>query len=162
MPSFDIVSKVDFQEVDNAVNQAKKEITTRYDFRGSKSEIILDKEEIKILADDDYKLKALKDILHSKLTKRGIDLKAVDYQKEEEASMGMRRQTAKLVNGIPKEKAKEIVNLIKNGKFKAQPSIQDEQVRVTSKSIDELQSVIQMLRSADLNLPLQFVNMRAN
>src|SRR4051812_210713 len=107
MPSFDIVSEVNFQEVDNAVNQAKKEIGTRYDFRGSKSEIVYENKEIKFMADDDYKLQAMKSILEQKLSKRGVSLKALDYQKEEEAAMGMRRQVAKIINGLPKEKQKE-------------------------------------------------------
>jgi uncharacterized protein YajQ (UPF0234 family) len=161
MPSFDVVSKLDLQEVDNAVNQAKKEISTRYDFRGSKTEIQLEKDQIKLLADDDYKLKALKEILEAKLIKRGVSLKALDYQKEEEASMGAKRQIVKLLNGLSKEKAKEVVALIKDGKYKAQPAIQDDLVRVTSKSIDELQTVIQVLKSKDVGVPLQFVNMRS-
>src|SRR6516164_914343 len=117
MPSFDIVSEINLQEVDNAVNQAKKEISTRYDFRGSKSEVSLDKEGIKIVADDDYKLKALKDILESKLTKRGVSLKALDYQKVEEGSMNAKKQLVKLINGLSKEKAKEVVAVIKDSKL---------------------------------------------
>src|SRR3954470_3336113 len=100
MPSFDIVSEVNMQEVDNAINQAKKEIATRYDFRGSKSELVLEKEEIKIIGDDDYKLRAIKDILEAKLVKRGVSLKSLDYQKEEDAAFGAKRQIAKLVKGI--------------------------------------------------------------
>src|SRR5579872_1475658 len=123
MPSFDIVSEINLQEVDNAVNQAKKEILTRYDFRGSKSEVSLEKDEIKIIADDDYKLKAVKDILESKLVKRGVSLKALDYQKVEEASMDTKRQLIKLVNGLSKEKAKEVVATIKDSKLKVQPAI---------------------------------------
>src|SRR5258708_256163 len=146
MPSFDIVSEVNLQEVDNAINQARKELSTRYDFRGSKSEIQFDNNEIKIIGDDDYKLRAVKDILESKLLKRGVSLKSLDYQKEEDASMGTKRQVAKLINGLSKEKAKEIVALIKDSRLKVQPAIQDEQVRVTSKSIDELQSVIAALK----------------
>jgi uncharacterized protein YajQ (UPF0234 family) len=161
MPSFDVVSELNLQEVDNALNQAKKEIGTRYDFRGSKCEITLDKEEIKILADDDYKLKAMKEILESKLVKRGVSLKTLDYQKEEEAAMGAIRQVAKLVKGISKEKGKEIIALIKEMKVKAQAQIQDEQVRVTSKSIDELQTVMAALKSRDVGIPLQFNNMRS-
>jgi uncharacterized protein YajQ (UPF0234 family) len=152
MPSFDVVSELNLQEVDNALNQAKKEIGTRYDFRGSKCEITLDKEEIKILADDDYKLKAMKEILESKLVKRGVSLKTLDYQKEEEAAMGAIRQV---------EKGKEIIALIKEMKVKAQAQIQDEQVRVTSKSIDELQTVMAALKSRDVGIPLQFNNMRS-
>lgn len=161
MPSFDIISEVNFQEVDNAVNQAKKELAARYDFRGSKSEITYENKEIKILGDDDYKLRALKDILESKLSKRGISLKALDYQKEEEASMGAKRQVAKLINGLSKEKAKEIIKVIKDTKLKVQPAIMDELIRVNSKSIDELQTVIQTLKGKDVGVPLQFVNMRS-
>ena len=161
MPYFDIVSEINLQEVDNAVNQAKKEISTRYDFRGSKSEVTLDKEGIKILADDDYKLKALKEILESKLIKRGVSLKALDYQKVEEASMSAKKQLVKLINGLSKEKAKEVVAVIKDSKLKVQPSIQDEQVRVTSKSIDELQATISALKAKDVGVPLQFINMRS-
>lgn len=161
MPSFDIVSEVNFQEVDNAINQAKKELSTRYDFRGSKSEIQFENNEIKIIGDDDTKLRAVKDILESKLTKRGVSLKAIDYQKVEEASLSTKRQVAKLVNGLTKEKAKEIVAVIKDTKLKVQPSIVDDQVRVAGKSIDDLQQVIQMLKSKDVGVPLQFKNMRS-
>jgi uncharacterized protein YajQ (UPF0234 family) len=161
MPSFDVVSELNMQEVDNAINQAKKEISTRYDFRGSKSELNLDKEEIKILADDDYKLKAIKEIMEAKLIKRGVSLKSLDYQKEEEAAMGAIRQSAKLVKGITKEKGKEIIAHIKEMKTKAQAQIQDEQVRVTSKSIDELQSIMAGLKIKDVGIPLQFINMRS-
>lgn len=161
MPSFDVVSEINFQEVDNAINQTKKEVFNRYDFKGSKAEINFENKEIKILADDDYKLQAMKDIMTNKLIKRGIDPKSLDYQKEEEAAMGAKRQVVKLINGISKEKGKEIIAFIKEMKFKAQPSIQDEQVRVTSKSIDELQSIMQALRSKDLGIPLQFINMRS-
>lgn len=161
MPSFDIVSEVNMQEVDNAINQARKEISTRYDFRGSKAEIGFENNEIKLVGDDDYKMKALKDILHSKLTKRGVDLKALDYQKEEDAALGLKRQAVKLISGLSKEKAKEIVKFIKEEKSKVQPAINGDLVRVTSKSIDELQNVISRMKSADLGVPLQFTNMRS-
>ncbi|MFQ5737308.1 MAG: YajQ family cyclic di-GMP-binding protein [Thermodesulfobacteriota bacterium] len=162
MPSFDIVSKVDVQEVDNAVNQAQKELQQRYDFKGSKSEIKWDKkEEIVLLGDDDNKLRSVTDILQSKLVKRGVSLKAVEYGKVEEASGSMKRQSLKLRQGIPTEKGKEIVKLIKGAKLKVQSQIQDEQVRVTGKKIDDLQEVIQMLKAKDLDIDLQFVNMRS-
>ncbi len=161
MPSFDVVSKLDLQEVDNAINQARKEISTRYDFRGSKTEINLEKDLIKLLADDDYKLKAVKEILESKLMKRGVSIRALDYQKEQEAAMGALRQEVKLINGLSKEKAKEVCAVIKEGKFKANPAIQDDLVRVTSKSIDELQTIMQVLKAKDVGVPLQFVNMRS-
>ena len=161
MPSFDIVSEVNMQEVDNAVNQAKKELSTRYDFRGSKSELLLEKEEIKITADDDYKLKAIKEILESKMVKRGVSLKALDYQKEEDSAMGLKKQMIKLVKGISKEKAKEVISLIKDTRLKVQPAIQDEQIRVTAKSIDDLQEIIALLKAKDVGVPLQFINMRS-
>lgn len=161
MPSFDIVSKVDMQEVDNAVNQAKKEIAQRYDFKGSNSEIKLDNENnITVLADDDYKLKAVIDILQSKVLKRGISLKAMDYGKEVEASGRMVRQVITIRQGISKEKGKEINKLIKETKLKVQSQIQDDQVRVTGKKLDDLQEVIQLLKGKDLGVDLQFVNMR--
>ncbi len=161
MPSFDIVSKVDMQEVDNAVNQATKEIIQRYDFKGSKSEIRWERRgEITVLGDDDYKLKAVIDILQSKLVRRGVSLKALEYGNVEDASGGMKRQVIKLRQGISKEKGKEIVKVIKGLGLKVQPQIMEDQVRVTSKKRDELQTVIQDLKSRDLDLSLQFVNMR--
>ena len=161
MPSFDIVSQINSQEVDNAVNQAKKEVTTRYDFRGSKSEIKLDKTEITLIGDDDMKMKALRDILESKMTKRGVSIKSLEYGKEEAIGGDLRKLVIKLVNGISKEKAKEIIKNIKDAGFKAQAQIMDEQVRVTSKSIDELQSVIAHVKGRDFNMALQFINMRS-
>ncbi len=162
MPSFDIVSKVEVQEVDNAVNQAIKEMQQRYDFKGSKSEIKWEKgEEITIVGDDDNKLRSVVDILEAKLVKRGVSLKSLDYGKVEDASGGMKRQTIKIRQGIPTEKAKEIVKIIKDAKLKVQSQIQDEQVRVTGKKIDDLQEVIQTLKSKELDMNLQFVNMRS-
>ena len=164
MPSFDIVSEINMQEVDNAVNQARKEIEQRYDFKGSKSEIKLEKEKGKealtVLADDDYKLKAIIDILQSKFVKRGISVKSLDYGKVEQASGGMVRQVIKLKMGIPTEKAKEIIKIIKDTKLKVQAQIMEEQVRVTGKNIDDLQDIIKFLKEKDLDLPLQFGNFR--
>lgn len=164
MPSLDIVSEIDMQEVDNAVNQARKEIEQRYDFKGSKSEINLEKEKekegITVLADDDYKLKAIIDILQSKFIKRGISIKSLDYGKAEAASGSMVRQIIKLKNGIPTEKAKEIIKIIKETKLKVQSQIQEEQVRVTGKNIDDLQEIIALLKGKDLDIPLQFENFR--
>lgn len=160
MPSFDIVSKVDLQEVDNAVNQASKEIAQRYDFKGSKSEITQEKETIKILADDDYKLKAVIDVLQSKLIKRNIPIKSLDYGKVEQASGGMVRQQITIQHGISKEKGKEIVAAIKESKLKVQGQIQDDQVRVTGKNRDDLQDTIQLLKSKDLGVEMQFTNFR--
>lgn len=162
MPSFDIVSQVDLQEVDNAVNQAAKEMTQRYDFKGSGSEITWDKAgEIKLLGDSDNRLTAIIDILQSKLVKRGVSLKYLDYGNVEDASGGKVRQVITLKQGIATEKAKEINKLIKETKLKVQSQIQGDQVRVTAKKIDDLQSVIQELKGRDLGIELQFVNMRS-
>ncbi|GAB7028164.1 YajQ family cyclic di-GMP-binding protein [Geotalea toluenoxydans] len=160
MPSFDIVSKVDMQEVDNAVNQAVKEIAQRYDFKGSKSEVTLEKDAIKVLTEDDFRLKAIIDILQSKFIKRGISAKALQYGKVENASGSMVRQVIDIQQGVSKEKGKEINNVIKETKLKVQSQIQDDQVRVTGKNIDDLQQVIQLLKGKDLGLDLQFVNFR--
>jgi len=162
MPSFDIVSKTDVQEVDNAVNQAIKEMQQRYDFKGSKSEIKWDKkEEMVITADDDGKLRAVIDILQTKFVKRAVSLKSLDYGKVEDASGGLKRQTIKIKQGIEGEKAKEITKFIKELKVKVQSQIQDDQVRVTGKKIDDLQEVIQNLKAKDFDIDLQFVNMRS-
>jgi uncharacterized protein YajQ (UPF0234 family) len=160
MPSFDIVSKVDVQEVDNAVNQAIKEIGQRYDFKGSKSEITLEKESIKVLSDDDYKLKAVIDILQSKFIKRNISIKSLNYGKAEQASGGMIRQIITIQQGISKEKGKEIIAVIKESKLKVQAQIQDDQVRVTGKNRDDLQDAIQLLKGKDLGIEMQYINFR--
>ena len=160
MPSFDIVSVVEMQEVANAVNQAVKEIGQRYDFKGSKSEISQEKDSIKVLADDDYKLKAVVDVLQSKFLKRNISIKALQYGKVEAASGGMVRQIITVQQGIAKEKGKEIVSVIKESKIKVQAQIQDDQVRVTGKNRDDLQEAIQLLRGKDLGVEMQFVNFR--
>jgi uncharacterized protein YajQ (UPF0234 family) len=164
--SFDIVSNIDVQEVSNAVHQATKEILTRFDFKGSKSSITFDgKEEIVLISDDEKKLKSVVEILKEKLIKRKVPLNGVSYGKMEEAAGNTVRQTAKLQQGIPSEKAKEIVKMIKNSRFKkVQASIQADQVRVTSPNKDELQDVIKMLREAEssLAIPLQFTNYRSN
>ncbi|CAG0982860.1 YajQ family cyclic di-GMP-binding protein [Geobacter sp.] len=160
MPSFDIVSKVDMQEVDNAINQTVKEIGQRYDFKGSKSELTLEKDSLKILADDDFRLKAIVEILQSKFIKRGISPKALQYGKAETASGGMVRQIVTIQQGISKEKGKEVVAVIKDTKLKVQGQIQDDQVRVTGKNRDDLQEAIQALKGKDLGIELQFVNFR--
>lgn len=161
MPSFDIVSEVDLQEVDNAVQQARKELGQRYDFKGSKSEIEwAGKGDITVLGDDDYKLKAVIDILQGKLVKRGVSLKALDYQSIDDASGGMKRQVIKLQQGISKEKGKEVVKIIKGMKVKVQAQIMDDQVRVTGKKRDDLQEVMQELKGKSLDIDLQFTNMR--
>lgn len=161
MPSFDIVSEVDMQEVDNAVNQAIKEIEQRYDFRGSKSEIKWDKKEIIVLGDDDYKMGAMKDILQTKLHKRGIDIKSLKFNKIEPAGGQLLRQKVEIVQGLEKEMAKEITKSIKDSKLKVQAQIMDDKVRVTSKSIDELQSTMTYVKGGGFKVPLQFNNMRS-
>lgn len=161
MPSFDIVIKCDLQEVDNAINQAQKELAQRYDFRGSKSKIEWDKKgEITVIGDDDYKLQAVIDILQSKMIKRNISIKNLEMGKPEPAFEGTVRQKIKLQQGIPTEKAKEITRLIKDAKLKVQPQIQDEQVRVTGKKKDDLQEAIQLVRGNDIGLDFQFINFR--
>jgi len=160
MPSFDIVSTVDMQEVDNAVNQTLKEIAQRYDFKGSKSQVTLEKDSIKVLADDDFRLKAIIDILQSKFIKRGISVKALQYGKAEPASGGMVRQVITIQQGISKEKGKELNVIIKESKLKVQSQIQEDQLRVTGKNIDDLQEIIKLLKGKDLGVELQFVNFR--
>ncbi|NJD90980.1 MAG: YajQ family cyclic di-GMP-binding protein [Geobacter sp.] len=160
MPSFDIVSKVDLQEVDNAVNQAVKEIGQRYDFKGSKAEVTRENDSIKVLGDDDYKLKAVIDVLQSKFLKRGISIKALQYGKVEQASGGMVRQLITVQQGISKEKGKEIIAVIKESKVKVQAQIQDDQVRVSGKNRDDLQETIALLKGKDLDVEMQFTNFR--
>ena len=159
--SFDVVSEVDMQEVDNAVNQAKKEIGMRYDFRGSKAEISLDGDTIKIIGDDEYKLNAIIDVLKGKMVKRNVAVKNLDYGKVEPAAGATVRQVTTIKKGITKENAKEVVKAIKNMKLKVQASIQEDQVRVSGKDKDDLQAVIQMLKQLDVPVELQFVNFRS-
>ncbi|RSD29354.1 YajQ family cyclic di-GMP-binding protein [Mesobacillus subterraneus] len=158
--SFDIVSKIEMSEVTNAISIAMKEIQTRYDFKGSKSEISLDKEELVLISDDEFKLDQLKDVLFSKMIKRGIPVKNLDYGKVERASGGTVRQRAKLVQGIDKENAKKINTLIKNSGLKVKSQVQDDQVRVTGKNRDDLQKIIAAVKEADLTVDVQFVNYR--
>ncbi|MCM3238054.1 YajQ family cyclic di-GMP-binding protein [Heyndrickxia oleronia] len=158
--SFDIVSNVDFSEVTNAINLAMKEIQTRYDFKGSKSEISLDKEELVLISDDEFKMNQLKDVLFSKLIKRGVPVKNLDYGKLEGASGGTVRQRAKLIQGIDKENAKKINTIIKNSGVKVKSQVQDDQIRVTGKNRDDLQKIIAAVREADLSVDVQFVNYR--
>jgi cyclic-di-GMP-binding protein len=158
--SFDIVSKTDMQEVSNAVQQAQKELAQRFDFKGSKSSIELSGEEIVLISDDEGKLRSVKDVLESRLAKRKVPLKALDYQKLEQAAMGTVRQRAKIIQGIETEKAKAIVKTIKDAKIKVQASIQADQVRVVGRNKDELQRAITIVREADYGIPLQFTNYR--
>lgn len=159
--SFDIVSDVDMQEVDNAVNQASKEIGQRFDFRGSKSSLSLEDAGIKVIGDDEYKLESVIDVLQTKLVKRGISLKSLDYGKIEPASHGTVRQMVQIKKGISKEKGKDVVAAIKASKLKVQAQMMDDQVRVSGKNKDDLQQVIAMLKQKDFDIDLQFVNFRS-
>ena len=161
MPSFDIVVKMDMMEVENAINQAQKELAQRYDFKGSKSKIEWDKKkEVTLVGDDDFKLKAVVDILQSKLIKRGISIKNLTYGKAESAFEGTIKQKITMASGIPAEKAKEINKLIKDSKIKVQSQLQDEQVRVTGKKRDDLQEAITLVKGTDLGLDFNFINFR--
>lgn len=158
--SFDVVSKPDLQEIDNAVNQAIKEISQRYDFKGAIAEIEFNKEEVKIHAQDEFKLNSIMEILKGKMVKRGVSPKFLDEGKVETATGGTVRQTVKIKDGISKEKAKDIVADIKNSKIKVQAQIMDDIVRVSGKNKDDLQAVIQVLRGKDYGIELQFTNYR--
>jgi len=158
--SFDIVSKVDIQEARNAIDQAIKEIRQRFDLKDSHSEVNLEGNDIQLASANEYKLEAVKDILSQKLVKRGVSLKNLTYGKIEPAAGQSVRQKISLQQGIPVEKAKEIVRLVKDSKKKAQVSIQGDSVRISSKDRDELQAIIAMLRGKDLGLELQFTNYR--
>jgi hypothetical protein len=161
--SFDIVSKVDLQEVRNAIEQATKEVRTRFDLKDSKSEVRLEGEDaIQLASADDYKLEAVTEILRQKLVKRGVSLKALTFGTIEPASGSTVRQKVTLQQGIAGEKAKEIVKIIKDSKKKVQASIQGDTVRVSSKDRDALQEVIALLRGRDLGLDMQFTNYRSN
>jgi uncharacterized protein YajQ (UPF0234 family) len=159
--SFDIACKIDMQEVANAIDQARREIATRYDLKGAKNEITQEKTDITLLSADEMKLKAVLDILQSKLHKRGVPLKALTIGKVESAAGNAVRQKLALQQGIPSEKAREIVKLIKETKLKVQAAIQEDQVRVSGKKLDDLQTIIAMLRDKDLGIALQFVNYRS-
>lgn len=159
--SFDVVSEVDMQEVDNAVNQAIKEIGTRYDFRGSKSEISLKGDTIKLIGDDEYKLGAVVDVLKGKMVKRNVSIKNLEFGKVEAASGATVRQLVTIKKGISQENAKKVTKAIKDMKIKVQASIQGDQVRVSGKDKDDLQAVIQMLKNLDVPVELQFTNFRS-
>jgi len=160
--TFDIVSKVDMEEVANSVQQAMKEIGQRFDFRGSKSSIELDKVkgELTIISDDEYKLQSVVDVLQVKLVKRKVPLKALDYGKVEDAASSTVRQIVTLQQGIPTEKAKEIVKIIKSEKLKVQAEIQKDQLRVRGKKIDDLQALMSTLKEKDLGIHIEFMNFR--
>jgi len=158
--SFDIVSRIDLQEVANAVNVALKEIRNRFDFKNSRADILLEKDKLTLVSDDDFKIKSLRIALEEKLVKRKVSLKALDYGKIEDAANRMVRQVVTFQAGIPIEKAREIVKLIKGEKFKAQVAIQGDEVRVSSAKIDVLQEIIVYLKAKDLGIHMQFVNFR--
>jgi cyclic-di-GMP-binding protein len=162
MPSFDVVSRVDMQEMDNTVNQVKKEIGTRFDFRGSKTHVELDRKEakIQILTEDDMKLRAIKDMLIAKVVHRSIDAEALVFGVSEKAAGDMLKQTVTITNGIDIETARKVVKLVKETKLKVQAAIQGDEVRITGKKRDDLQDAIHALKEADLGMPLQFVNYR--
>jgi len=160
--TFDIVSKINMEEVSNAIQQAVKEVTTRFDLKDSKSNITLEKDAIVLQSIDDYKLKAVNEILQQKLVKRGVSLKGLTYSAVESALGGTARQKITMQQGIAIEKAKDIVKLIKDSKKKAQASIQGDLVRVSSKDRDSLQEIISLLRSKDFGIDLQFTNYRSN
>jgi len=158
--SFDIVSKVDFQEVANAVQVALKEIRNRFDFKHSRADIVQEKEALTLIADDDYRLRSLREVLEQKMAKRHIPLKAISYQKTQQGPNKTVKQEVNFQVGIPTEKAREIVKLVKQNKFKAQAAIQGDQVRISSPKKDVLQEVIAYLRSQDLGINMQFTNYR--
>ena len=160
MPSFDVVSKLEWSEVNNALNQAERELSQRFDFKGSKSEIQLSNDELTLISDDEVKLRSLRDIVEGRLVKRGVSLKALDYGKIDPAALGTVRQKAKIVQGIETEKAKAIVKTIKDAKVKVQASIQSDQVRVTGRSKDDLQRAMALVKERDFGIPLQFTNYR--
>ncbi len=160
--SFDIVSKTDYAEITNALNQTVKEVSQRFDFKGSRATVELADKDLVLSAEDDTRLRNMNDILQSKLLKRGISLKALDYQKIEPAAGGTVRQTVKIQQGIPIEKAKEVVKFIKDAKLKVQASIQGETVRISGKDRDTLQDVIAKLKAKDFGIDMQFDNYRSN
>lgn len=162
MPSFDIVNKVPIQEVDNTVNNTRKEVENRYDFRGQHTEIVFDRKEsrIRLVAADNMKMNAVREMLTRHAIKRGLDPKVLDFQRPETTTLGQVKMDIRLREGIDREAAKGIVKEIKNLRLRVQPAIQDDQIRVSGKSRDDLQKVIQHLKSKNLDQPLQFVNMR--
>ncbi len=161
MASFDIVSEIDLQEADNAVNQARKEYQGRYDFKGAKAEIQWDKKEVTLLAEDDYKINALKDMVQSKMHKRGIDIGSLKFTEIEKIGGMMLKIKCTLVQGIEKETAKKIVKSIKEAKIKVEAQIQEDSIRVSSKSKDALQECMEYVRGQRFGIPLQFNNLRS-
>jgi len=160
MPSFDIVSQVNPMEIENAVSQAKKELANRFDFKGSKAEILLEKSEIKLSAEDQFKMKALVEIVIGRLAKRNISLKSVDKGQPDLSPLGHARQVIKIRQGIEPPIAKQITSFIRDGKFKVTTQIQGEEIRVTGKSKDELQAVVAAIRAQDFPAAVSFQNLR--
>ena len=158
--TFDIVSRVELQEIDNALNQVMKEIRSRFDFKGSKSSVEYSEGVLMIHADNDFKLKSVVEILEAKMVKRGINLKSLRYGKIEKATGDSVRQKVDVVQGVDKDLAREIVKLVKDAKLKVQATFQDDQVRVSGKNRDDLQKIINLIKEKDWEIPLQFVNMR--
>jgi len=163
MASFDIVNELDVQELDNAVNMVKREVETRYDFRGSDTEIELNKKDktISVVTADDMKVQAIKEMMIKNAVKRDIDGRVFEFEEPENTSKGQRKFIIKAVEGLGKDNAKKIVKMIKDEKIKVQPSIMDDRVRVQGKKLDDLQAVIQLMKASDLDVPLQFVNMKS-
>ncbi len=158
--SFDVVSSVDLQEVKNAIAQATKEIQTRFDLKGSGSSVELSSEEIVLASSDEFKLKAVREVLEARLVKRGVPLKALTFGAVDKALGGTVRQHVTLQKGIPTEKAREIVKIVKGTKLKVQTAIQGDQLRISGKNKDDLQSVMRLLRETDLGIDMQFTNYR--
>ena len=160
MPSFDIVSKTDLAEVDNAINSAMREITTRYDFKNSQSKISRESDEIELMAEDQYKIDQVQQIFRTHLVKRKVSTGALEFAKIEDAKGGMLRQKSKIVQGIDREISQKINKIIKNSKFKVQFSIRGEELRITGSKRDVLQEVIQTIKNLEIKQPLQFINFR--
>jgi uncharacterized protein YajQ (UPF0234 family) len=160
MPSFDVVSEVNSEEIDNALNAVHREVSNRYDFKGSKSSVTREAEKITIIADDEMKLKALHDMIKTYLTRRNVDARCLDFKTKEAASGGTIRQVVEIKKGIDQENAKFIVKQIKDAKVKVQASIKGAEVRIDGKKKDDLQEVIALIKTMPLNIPIQFVNFR--
>jgi len=163
MPSVDVVSKVDLQTLDNAINNVKREISTRFDFKNVRSEITFDRKAkcIHIVTGDDLKVKAVTEMLIGQCVRLKVDTKCLDLKEIESISHGTAKMDILIKEGIPKETGQKIVKLIKGLKIKVQPAIQDDQVRITGKKIDDLQEIMRLLNDQDYNIPLQFVNMKS-
>lgn len=158
--SFDVVSEMNMEEVKNAIQMTTKELKNRFDFKGSTIDITFDNQKLTIVGDDDFKLEQIKDVLLGKLVKRGVPIKNIHFSETEHALGAKSRQHAELISGIDKDNAKKVTTAIKNAKLKVKAQIQDDQIRVTGKSRDDLQEVIQLLRKLDLPIELQFTNYR--